>query len=134
MIRNSARTLIVLAAGAFAQQAPAPPPLREVWHMDAGKSSLKSPRSVAVTGDCISWFADADSGVFRLACTARTASAIGALGAKDGEYREPWLMTPAGGDSVLLYDRSLERISVYTGEGKIAFTKSVQLSSAGFSE
>jgi hypothetical protein len=126
--------IIALPLCAAAQKPPAPTPFRDVWHLDAGRSSLKSPRAVAVTGDCISWFADADSGVLRLACTARTAAAVGAFGTKDGEYREPWLLAPAGGDSVLLYDRSLERISVYTGEGKVAFTNPVRLSSAGFSE
>ena len=124
MARSAAAWAIVIAVpvSASAQKPVAPTLLRDVWHLDAGKSSLKSPRAVAVTGDCISWFADADSGVFRLGCTARTASAIGAIGAKDGEYREPWLMAPAGGDSVLLYDRSLERISIYTSEGKVAVT------------
>ena len=147
MIRNDMRAMrtparcavvavmiVALPARAVAQKPIGPAPLRDVWHMDAGRSSLKSPRAVAVTGDCISWFADADSGVFRLACTARTASPVGAVGAKDGEYREPWLMAPAGGDSVLLYDRSLERISVYTGEGKFAFTTPMRLSSAAFSD
>src|SRR4051812_16231853 len=101
MLRGAVPALIAAApVGTVAQTIPAVP-LRDVWHYETGKSELKSPRALVVTGECTLWFADAVAGLFRLGCTAQTAQMVGTIGTNDGEYREPWMLARGDGDSVL---------------------------------
>lgn len=132
--RWRAFTLAIAAAMPSYAAAQKPTALRDVWHLEVGKSELHAPRALAVAGDCTLWFADAVAGVFRLGCTARTAQLAGGLAAGAAEYHEPWLLARAGGDSILVYDRNLERLLTYAGDGKFASSTPMRLSATAFAE
>ena len=112
---------VMLPRPAASQPSRAATVYREQWHLDTAQSPLHTPRSLAITGACELWFADARAGVFRLGCAGGTPTRFGAVGRGDQDYQTPWVVAAVGADSVALFDRTLERVNVYataSGHGR----------------
>ena len=121
------------AAPLFAQRARAVP-MKESWRLEAAQSVFRAPHSLVAFGECQVWVADAVAGLWRLGCEGGTPQLIGTQGLGQGEYQQPWELNSAGWDSVVLFDRALQRGIVYAADGAVVATREMRVPETSMGE
>jgi hypothetical protein len=106
---------------------------RQLWSIEAEESEFVAPASMAVTKSCQVWIADPQSGLWRFGCDDPQPVSVGRVGGGPGEFRSIMHVTTVGdGGRVLLWDRSLQRASIFTEVGKFDHLQTLRLPEGAF--
>jgi hypothetical protein len=103
------------------------------WSIEAEDSEFVAPQSIAITASCQVWIADPQSGLWRLACDDPTPTPVGRPGGGPAEFRAITHITSTrDGAQVVLWDRVLQRASVFAESGKFERLQTLRLPEGPF--
>ena len=105
---------------------------RELWSIEAEESEFVAPNSIAITRSCRVWIGD-QSGLWTFGCDDPSPTSLIRSGGGPGEFRNITHVTTTHDRAhVVLWDRVLQRASIFTEAGKFDHLQTLRLTEGAF--
>jgi hypothetical protein len=93
-----------------------------------GEEVLFRPVDILVTNGCQVWVADAGNArIYRWGCDGRVLPALGRKGEGPGEFGQPSVLEALGRDTVAVWDRPTQRMTLYSQSGRLLGSRRISL-------
>lgn len=113
--------LLSLASSVAGLAQPARERFLRDWLVEGhGEEVLFRPVDILVTNGCQVWVADAGNArIYRWGCDGRVLPALGRKGEGPGEFGQPSVLEAMGRDTVAVWDRPTQRMTLYSDRGTV---------------